>query len=121
MGVWLADDEPFPGLARYRERDPFAMLISVDIEVPLFEIAGLAFSHAGVGHDQQIFPQEGAISGDSGVLRLFGPPPHEQIKLAIFLSRESRALVDDVFLVFQRPHEFLRDDPQVHAMEKDAA
>ena len=120
MGVRLADHEAFAGLARYRERDPFAMRISVDIDVPPFQIAGLALSHAGVGHDQHIFPQEGAIAGDAGMLRLFGPAPHEQIKLAVFLPRESRALVDDSLLVFERPHEFLRDDPQIHAMEKDA-
>ncbi len=99
MGVRLADHEAFPGLARYRERDPFAMLISVDIDVSPFEITGLAFPHAGIGHDQHIFAQKGAIAGNAGMLCLFGPATHEQIKLAIFLTRESRALVDDGLFV----------------------
>ena len=75
MGVRLADHEVFAGLERYGERDPFAMLISVDIDVRPFEITGLAFPHAGIGHDQHIFPQAGAIPGDAGILRLFGSAP----------------------------------------------
>lgn len=74
LGVGLADDEPLSCLTLDRECHPFPMLVPIDAYISPFEGSGLALPHAGVGHDEQIFPQKGAVSGHSGVFGLFGPP-----------------------------------------------
>ena len=118
LGVGLADDEPLSCLTLDRECHPFPVLISVDADIPPFEVSGLALSHAGVGHDQHIFPQKGAILGYSWVLGLLGPPPHEKVKLAVFLPCEGRTLIDDSFLMLEGPHEFLGDGSDIHGVEE---
>ena len=77
LGVRLADDETLSCLTLNRECYPFPVLISVDADIPPFEVSGFALSHAGVGHDEHIFPQECSISSYSGVLGLLGPASHE--------------------------------------------
>jgi hypothetical protein len=119
LGVWLADDEPLPCLALDRERDPFPMLVTVDADIPSFQVSGLTLPHARVGHDQHILPQKRPILGHSGVLGLLGPASHEQVELAVFLPCEGWALIDDRFLMLEGPHKLLGNGSDIHTVEEN--
>lgn len=121
LAAGLADHHARTCLAADIERDPLSMLILICIDVTPLERAGLAFSHARVGHDQDVVTQKFSISFDPGIIRLLDPLAHEQPELAVFIGGECGALIDLVLLMLEQGYDVGRNYPKILSVQENAA